>query len=108
MQLRTLAAHALHGASLEESEAQAQVDEMHILDFARDGFDLLHGKSEELHRVRDIALLLLGCETLPCKKVNDRREGCAEDEFHMTVKELQQCISAIGGRATGGCFLPQC
>jgi hypothetical protein len=106
MELRTLAAHALHGASLEER--MAQVDQMHILDFARAEFHLLPGQSQELERVCDIAMLLLACETLPCKAVNDRRKGCAEGEFHMTVKETQQCISAIGGRATGVCFAPLC
>jgi hypothetical protein len=62
-----------------------------------------------LSQVRDHLALTEAAEVLSCKAVNQRREGFRTAGFGslfcMTILELQQCVSAIGGVASGFAFM---
>jgi hypothetical protein len=64
---------------------------------------------QTLSRVRALYRILIGAVVLPCQAVNHRRENLRTRQmgslFSMTILELQQCVSAIGGVASGFAYM---
>ena len=67
---------------------------------------------QDLSQVENFYLILIGAQVLPCKAVNQRRDNYGVDPatglsslFSMKILELQQCVSAIGGVASGFAYM---